>query len=25
VVKFKINNTGEYTGIGLWLPEETIK
>jgi hypothetical protein len=24
-VVFKINNTGEYTGIGLWLPEETIK
>jgi hypothetical protein len=25
VVKFKINNTGEYTELGLWLPEETIK
>jgi hypothetical protein len=25
VVKFKINNTGEYIPLGLWLPEETIK
>jgi hypothetical protein len=25
VVKFKINNTGEYIPVGLWLPEETIK